>query len=228
MIKKIEALNKDIDRLMKEKSRLDGQRETYEKNLLESISKYAEKYGVDLSGKSFADIKSKLSAEIKKVEEQTAMEYERSQKLVSLINSGDIKGAWKELGVDLDEEKTEESHYEELQGVAEAISDVEEEISDDDFFGTSVEDDEELEDGDFFVEDDEEDVKKDEVSSNSVKPVFGGISFDDEDDDFLTPKTVNKEEPEVDDEDEEDGFSSFGGFGGILAGSKFDVNKNRG
>lgn len=153
MLKKIEELNKQIDSLMVKKTKADAQKEVWETRLNESIVKYAKEYGVDLSGKSFKDVKVKLAEEIRKVESQTAEEFEKSQKLVTLIQNGDIKGAWKELGVDLDAVEKEAEEVEEVGAVDEAAVDSTDEglqsasevfneledLDDDDFLGSEVE-----------------------------------------------------------------------------------------
>lgn len=150
MLKKIEELNKQIDSLMVKKTKADAQKEVWETRLNESIVKYAKEYGVDLSGKSFKDVKVKLAEEIRKVESQTAEEFEKSQKLVTLIQNGDIKGAWKELGVDLDAVEKEEEVIEEvkdesgsgtdegLQSASEVFNELED-LDDNDFLGSEVE-----------------------------------------------------------------------------------------
>lgn len=243
MLQKIEELNKTIEKLMVEKTKADAQKEVWETKLKEGIKEYKEKYGVDLTGKTFAEMKAKLTKEIKAVEGKTQEEFEQAQKIVSLIQSGDIKGAWKLLGVNIDEqEKVEEvveetpaeKQQEELQGVSSVVDELDG-ISDDDFLG------EDAQDGDFFVEEedeedgatdsfgssfDEDDKVKEEVKEeveekaeeNKPKPMFGGISFedDDDDDDFIAQDTKE-------DDDDYDVDSDFGGFNNILKGSKFEV-----
>lgn len=229
MLKKFEELNRTIDKLNTEKTKADAQKEVWEKKLKESIQRYKEVYGVDLSGESFGVIKAKLTKEVEQVESKTVAEYEKAQKIVSLIQSGDIKGAWKEMGVETEEDKALEnflkaeeeaqnSEQEVLQGVEDVIS----ELEDSDFLGAEVSDEEIEDNGDFYVDEDDEEevpVKKEEVK----KPVFSPISFDDEDDDdFIAQPTEDSGKSTGividDDEDDED---SYGGFGDILSGSKF-------
>lgn len=245
MLGKIEELNKTIEKLMVEKTKADAQKEVWEGKLKEGLKDYKEKYGVDLSGKTFSDIKNNLAKEIKEVENQTKKEYEQAQQVVSLIQSGDIKGAWKLLGVDIDaqekadevvEEVVEETkldkQQEELQGVSSVVSEIEG-LDDSDFLGEGSED-AELQDGDFFVEEDDEEepatlepTEEEKAISEEVdkvldSPKFGGISFDDDDDDdFVTQETEDKSSGtiEMEDDDEDD----FGGFGKILKGSKFEI-----
>lgn len=222
MIKEIEALNKKIDRLMTEKTKADAQKEVWEGRLKESLKAYTQEYGVDMSGKNLNEIKENLKVEIAKVESQTEKEYKQSLQIVSLIENGDIKGAWKLLGVDLDEtaEESENSVVEEpkeetLQSASSVIS----ELDDSSFFGEDSESEEEP----LVVEEDKE---------VEVKKAFSSpFTFeDDEEDDFVIPTTrepeKKKEEAKstgIEVEDDEDDFGSFGGFGDILKGSKFEV-----
>lgn len=234
MLTKIENLNKKIDALMKEKTKADAQKEVWENRLLESIKGYNQEYGVDLSAKNVAGIKEKLSVEIGKVEAQTKEEYERAQKIVSLIQAGDIKGAWLEVGVDLDAVVQEEPEVvtpvkeiqEEkgLQGISDAVSEVDD-FDEADLFGFGA---------DITV--DETEVKEEEVvvaqPEKTKKPVMN-ITFDDDDDDDFIMQPV-KAEPKKEekktasfmlDDDDDDDFGGFGGFGGVLAGSPFEVKK---
>lgn len=132
MIKEIEMLNRRIDSLMTEKTKCDGQREVWQNRLYESIEAYKNEYGVDLSGVDLADIKAKVLNESKIVEAKVRSEYELASKLVSMIDRGDIKGAW-----DLINAKAGNvtSVAEEPQGVSN--SEVEE-LDDADFFGSGV------------------------------------------------------------------------------------------
>lgn len=238
MIKEIEKLNREIDRIMTEKTKADAQKEVWESRLEESISNYNKEYGVNLSGKDLSEIKKKLMAETKVVESKTKEEFELSQKVVNLINEGDIKGAWRVLGVDIDavnaqadiesqdevEENKEVKNTQAVQGATEVV----EEMDDGDFFGESFEDD----------ESEEPPVQKEvrpqaTPSSEKIKPnspVFSPFMLEDdeEEDEFVSPNTEsnsgNSNETDsgsfIMEDDEED---DFGGFGNILAGSKFKI-----
>lgn len=244
MLTKIENLNKKIDTLMKEKNKADAQKEVWEKKLVESIMDYKKEYGVDLSDKSFSGIKSKLEAEIGRVEAQTKEEYEKAQNIVALIEAGDIKGAWKATGVEIPEETVEEVPVAEepvavekpatkpvveqkgLQGIETAMLDIEDDFSDEDLFGSSVVKEPVVEKkATSFLADDDEDDGTEGITS------FAGLLLeeDDDEDEFLTPSAEEKK-PEksggflLEDDDDDDDLGSFGGFGSILQGSKFDVN----
>lgn len=244
MIDKIEKLNKEIDRLMTEKTKSDAQKEVWENRLVESIKAYKNEYGVDLSGNSLADIKEKLSSEINIVETKTKEEFEKSSMLVNLINSGDIKGAWEVLGVNINEVKKEEVKQVEetkVESAKEVINELDN-VEDEDFYGFDGKDN----DGD--MSDSTFNTEKSSVGINPINK-FATFNFDDEEDEedeFITPSTsttskentmvLNDDEEEdefvnnsntpkgntmiLDDDDEDD---DFGGFGNILSGSKFQV-----
>ncbi|MGV3076402.1 hypothetical protein ACEE21_15085 [Clostridium baratii] len=236
MIKEIEKLNREIDRIMTEKTKADAQNEVWENRLEESISNYNKEYGVNLSGKDLSEIKKKLMAETKVVEDKTKEEFELSQKIVNLINEGDIKGAWRVLGVDIDavnaqadvepqEEVQEPKNTQAVQGATEVV----EEMDDEAFFGESFEEDEE--------EPPVQNVKAEPtafpINLNDKNTPFSPFMLEDDDeeeDEFVSPNTENSNSGGsnvnnsgsfvMEDDDEEDGF---GGFGNILAGSKFKV-----
>lgn len=237
MIKEIERLNREIDRIMTEKTKADAQKEVWESRLVESIKGYSKDYGVDLSGKDLVEIKKKLVAETNMIEAKTKEEFERASKIVKLINEGDINGAWKVLGVDIENKESEEVVQEkanvEVQSAVEAI----EEMGDDDFYGESFEEEEEedyIESNDpvdfdtsvkntaaskfnsFFMEDDEDDEEEDNFvipNTKVVSPVENKHSNS-------KPSKSSTSSSFVMEDDEED---EFGGFGSILSGSKFKV-----
>ena len=225
MIKEIEAINKKIDKLMTEKTRADAQKEMWGNRLAESLEAYEKEYGVSLKGKSFKELKSNLSKEIDVVENKTKEEYEKSLKLVSLIESGDIEGAWKLLGVDMStEEETEQEEIKDteqgLEGVADVVNDIDS-LDDSSFFGAgSVEDDDE------FIE--PEHVVREEEPKVAKKPNIFEFEDDDDDSDFVFGSSpAKKEEPvksfEVEDDSDDFSNGDFGGFGSLLQGSKFEV-----
>lgn len=258
ILKEIENLNKQIETLMVEKTKYDAQKDVWESRLVESIDAYKKEFGVDISGSNLADIKRKLGSEIKVVEENTMKEFERSTKLVNLINSGDIKGAWKELGVDIDSVNTEKEEVvnEEVVVTKEVtpseevpvvntpekttVVDVEDEVSDDDFYGSSFEDDEEEAEPSFLTKPVIPSVFMQPTEEEKVvaKPYNAFVVEDDDDDEFVIPSTKGSSSAPVleDDEDEfiipstktpvveDDSDDEFGGFGNILEGSKFQVD----
>jgi len=219
MINEIEKLNKEIERLMTEKTKADAQKEVWNNRLVESIQAYKETYGVDLSGKDLSEINEKLSKERHIVETKTKEEFNKSVKIVNLINAGDIKGAWELLGGEpntitdvgtLPQQEVPKETSVPVQGAIEAV----EEMEDDDFYGEE------------FVESTPVETVKKVNPINPIQenkkpnPFQFAINDDEEDeeDEFVSPSTQNTISMDDDDDDED-----FGGFGGILAGSKFQV-----
>ena len=220
MIKEIEQLNREIERLMTEKTKSDAQKEVWNNRLVESIQAYKEAYGVDLSGKDLSEINEKLSKERHIVETKTKEEFEKSVQIVNLINEGDIKGAWALLGGEPNtitnvgtlpqQEVVKETSSVAVQGAVEAV----EELEDDDFYGSD--------DGEFVANSftPVETNKKADFIQENKKPntfQFAVTDDDDEEDEFITPSSQNT--ITMDDDDDDD----FGGFGSILSGSKFQV-----
>lgn len=217
MIKEIEKLNRDIEKIMTEKTKADAQKEVWESRLTESIKAYGDNYGVDLSGKGLLEIKKKIISETGIVEAKVKKEYERSSKIVSLINEGDIKGAWKVLGVNIDGE--EEKINEQIS--TPEIQEVLDEVDEADFFGKVIDspNDESPSPVGQKVEVQEKPEEKGKVKS------FTPVMFEDDgdDDEFITPNISSNSPTDegvlVMEDDDED----FGGFGTILEGSKFKV-----
>ena len=228
MIKEIERLNREIEKLMTEKTKADAQKEVWNTRLNESIQAYKTAYGVDLSGKDLSEITNKLSEERSIVEAKTKEEFEKSAKIVNLINAGDIKGAWEVIG-------TSSESLSQDEVVENNETEVVKEVSNPGIQG-AMEAVEELEDDDFYGKEDDEFVQSNPVVNNfnnattpitkKPEPVketkqFNSFNFaiddDDEEDEFIVPSTQNT--ITMDDEDDDD----FGGFGSILSGSKFKV-----
>lgn len=251
-IKDIERLNKEIESLMKERTKANAQKEVWEKQLNDGISSYMERYGVDLSGSSIAEVKNKLLKEFKAVKSKVQEEYDFSQKVISYINNGDIREARKLLGLDLGneysdtdsdvEEKEVGSETGNLVSTEEAFRELEE-MNDSEFFGEA---DEEAEENIEVVAHEpqkkQKPVEEEKVSEDVKKPVGKvnfSIFFDDDDDEGEVPgpkgskkeEPVKKEKPSEgvkfsleDDETEnnDDIYGDFGGFGNLIKGSKFD------
>lgn len=214
MIKEIEKLNKEIEKLMTEKTKADAQKEVWENRLKESINAYNKEYGVDLSGNDLSEIKKNLASEIGVVESKTKEEFERSQKIVNFINKGDIKGAWEFLGVksedtnitkeDIPQEKVQDKKVENKPNQVEVNNET---IEDDDFYGEDSKEDEKVN-------------TNNDINKKSFVPFV--VEEDDEDDEFIIPTSENKSSNEGDFSIEDDN-DDFGGFGSILAGSKFKI-----
>ena len=98
LIKNIEELNKRIDTLMHEKTRLDAQREVVDKDLKAQLERYSKEYGVDLSGSSVEECKQLIKAEFDKVKSEEEKKYNQSKAVVELIEAGKTAEAEKLLG----------------------------------------------------------------------------------------------------------------------------------
>ena len=97
-IKKVEALNKEIEEIMRQRTKAEARRQVFQNNLKEKIAKYKEAYGVDLSGadmKSTADI---IQKEYDAVNAAFESEYKLAEQVVAKIKAGDIQGARTLLG----------------------------------------------------------------------------------------------------------------------------------
>lgn len=228
ILKEIEQLNKKIDSLNTEKTRSDAQREVWEKRLKDGIKSYNEKYGTSLKLDSIKNIKGSLAYEMKYVAEKTKEEFEKSSKIVSAIESGNIDEAWSLLGVHHEEtEEVEEEHVKDegLQSVGEAMSDIDDSV----FLGS----------GGSLAEDDEVIVKKEPEISVQPKQTFKNTFLveedDDEEDEFVIHNTSSKNSSKesdgvvtpkknlfVDEDDSDD--DPFGGFSSILQGTPFNPN----
>lgn len=232
MLEKIEKLNKTIEKLMVEKTKADAQKEVWEKNLKDCIKEYSSKYGVELAGESFSlkEIKANISKESKVVLEATTKEYEQAQKLVSLIQNGEIKEARKLLGVEdndedseevVEEEQAEANEVEEVKGNGWNIDEdnKEDEETEEDVWsalkGIGDEDDDEIVEQ-VYEEVDEDVVDKkvsedvDKVLDDNVKSI---MFEEDDDDDIIVGGNNSKGFIEEADEDEEE--TSKGSNGGI-------------
>lgn len=220
-VKDIQQLNEKIEGLMKTKAKTEAQKEVWENKLHESLAEYEKQYGVKLEGTTLAEIKQSLTKEFNKVKADTEDQYELAQKVVGMIDRGDIEGAYSALGI---EHKTEveetvndwmnaglgtETEKEVPTEVVEEVTEAEETLTGADDIVK------EMEQGNISTpkigfDDDDEEVPV------SKAPV---ISFDDDDDsDFVTqPSKITMED--------EESTSAFGGFGDILAGSKFQMEE---
>lgn len=238
MINKIAELNKKIEKLMVEKTKADAQREVWSNKLLESIKAYENKYGVDLSGDSLDVIKEKLSAEISKVEKETLKDYEKAQKVVSLIEQGNIKAAWNCIG-ELPNEEISVGGNEEVstpvhevaeepvrpvrpvqQDTQSVVKPVNRNSALADAVGSQVVEPPKFEG---FLEEEEDDNKWGTLEDDEDEDGFYGSEPVQENkgaSDFIN--SINGGGTPVIEEDDDD--LDFGGFGSILKGSKFKVD----
>lgn len=199
-VKDVQRLNKRIEDINTERTRVETRTQMLKDQILKDIKEYKKQFGVDLSASSFSEIKRLVAEESKAVSEAVEKEYKLKEQVVECIESGDIDGANRLLGVVVDEPEPE-SVEEEVEEASET-----EELSVD---SGSLEWDEDQ----FFSEDlggaekeiDLGESKSEEGSQSATIPADLMGSMED-DEDIV-----------VEDEEEDDPF----GFGSMLNGGKF-------
>lgn len=205
-VKDVQSLNKRIEKINTEKTRVETRSQMLKDQILTDIKAYKDKFGVDLHANSFAEIKKLISAEAKKVASEVSEEYELKEKVVGCIERGDIDEANKLLGIteespeEQEEQVEEEETYESLN-----TNDIEE----------------------------EEDTKKEDSKLNIVEGSRESASYNSNEDlvmeDDSTEDLDDEKEETVgdfdmsvdDDEDEDDDDNDPFGFGEMLSGGKF-------
>lgn len=176
---------------------IESKRELLVETLNKQVAEYKKRTGINLAGKSVKEIYSKATTEYNKLYEEINAEYETQRKVVDCIECGDIEGAKRLLGMDVDAESETE---EETESVEEAVEELE--VGDD--FELEVEDSEaedEVEDSDAeSIEEYEDEV--DEVDefdgSEDADDGFADLEIEEIDLDDLgeEPEAVEvKEEP---------------------------------
>lgn len=215
----IKVLNDKIERIQVQRTKAETKREVLMSRLESEISKYEKEYGVSLKGDTLKDTIKAISVEQKKVSKGIEEEYNLKSKVVSAIESGNIKEANTLLGIetpinDFDVEDIEDT--EDLDEVSPVEDDTKDVPEEEDNFGIDEDefslDDDDAEDEDVFGLSEAE-----EESSEKVKTPIGS-SVDD---------TVKELDNGDDDEDIYSGldnvdFDDFG-FGSILNGTELDV-----
>lgn len=98
-VNEVQNLNKRIEKLNTERTRIESQSELLKKQLNELISEYASDFGADLHGKTLSECKNLIMTESKKVFDAVKEEYDLKEKIVSLIEKGDIEEANILLGI---------------------------------------------------------------------------------------------------------------------------------
>ena len=173
--------------------------------LSKEIKAYQEEFGVNLSGKNLAEIKSKISAEHKKVVSTVEEAYAEKLKIVSAIEEGDYEEAAALLGIVAETVDSEESEEE--------TAETENETQQDEVDAMSIS----------FNEDEEET----EAETEDDLFGFGDINEEDSPDEEVSATEVDTEEGEEDDEvsipgiDDDDDVEDvgIGGFLDALKGS---------
>ena len=220
-IDKIVELNKKIDALMQKRTKANAQREVWASRVEGQLKDYKEKYGVDLFVGDIKALEKNIEQEKARVDKFISEEYEKRNKVVTLIESGDIAGAEVLLGVRREEPKEEFQEVTQSETLAETP--VETKVG----VVVSKEDDkgvaqvaepvvslEDLDDNDFYgTTSSTEGVERVDTDSSKVL-----VLEDDEEEE----EEISKPRKSIilDDDDDDD---DFGGFGSILQGSKFKV-----
>lgn len=173
---------------------IESKRELLVETLNKQVAEYKKKTGVDLAGKSVKEIYSKATTEYNKLYEEINAEYETQKKVVDCIESGDIDGAKRLLGMDVEESTDVEA---EAESVEEAVEELE--VGDD--FELEVEDSDEEESEDYeeeTLEEEDEDGADEEVEAVEAEDGFADLEIEEIDLDDLgeEPGAVEvKEEP---------------------------------
>lgn len=199
-VKDVQRLNKRIEDINTEKTRVETRTQMLKDQILKDIKEYKKQFGVDLSASSFSEIKRLVAEESNAVSEAVEKEYKLKEQVVECIESGDIDGANRLLGVVVDEPEPE-SIEEEVKEASEA-----EELSVD--MGSLEEDEdpffsEDLGEGEQEIDLGESESEEGNRSATIPADLMGSM----EDDKDIV----------VEDEEEDDPF----GFGSMLNGGKF-------
>lgn len=101
-VRNIQILNNKIENINKERIKVETQMRMLKDQIFKDLKDYSSKYGVDLSGDSLAEISKNISREAKRVRAEVNAEYELKEKIVSLIESGNIDEANRLLGIGVD------------------------------------------------------------------------------------------------------------------------------
>ena len=176
---------------------IESKRELLVETLNKQVAEYKKTTGVDLAGKSVKEIYSKATAEYNKLYEEINAEYETQRKVVDCIECGDIDGAKRLLGMDVDAESEAE---EETESVEEAVDELE--VGDDFELEVGDSDEEESEDLEDYEEEtlEEEDADEEDEVAEAVEAEDGFADLEieeiDLDDLGVEPEEVEvKEEP---------------------------------
>ena len=101
-VRNIQILNNKIENINKERIKVETQMRMLKDQIYKDLKDYSSKYGVDLSGDSLVEISKNISREAKRVRAEVNAEYELKEKIVSLIESGNIDEANRLLGIGVD------------------------------------------------------------------------------------------------------------------------------
>lgn len=199
-VKDVQRLNKRIEDINTERTRVETRTQMLKDQILKDIKEYKKQFGVDLSASSFSEIKRLVAEESKAVSDAVEKEYKLKEQVVECIESGDIDGANRLLGVVVDEPEPESVE----EGVEEASE--AEELSVD--MGSLEEDEDPFFSEDLGEAEQEIDLGESESEEgNRSATIPADLMGSMEDDEDIV----------VEDEEEDDPF----GFGSMLNGGKF-------
>ena len=196
-INSIESLNKKIDAIRQNRTKVEAQMEFLKKRLSSDLSKYTQEYGVNLKEQGLKATKEKVEAELSKVESEIQAEYNLKEKVVSCIEKGDIAEANKLLGITTEEEE-EPQKEEPVEETSISLEDDSDEIA-------------------VAPVQAPQKPKKKPNGMFSVGDVFSGLDLSVEDDDLRLDESDDLNIGGDSDDDEDFGF------GDMLKGSKFDI-----
>lgn len=123
-VTEVRNLNKRIEKINTERTKTETRVSMLKDQLSRKLKDYKENYGVDLYSEDFRKLCARVEEETTKVRKEVAEEYEFKEKIVSLIEQGNIDEANKMLGIYV-EEPEEAVDNQDASAVAE--DDVEEE-----------------------------------------------------------------------------------------------------
>lgn len=99
-VKDVQALNGRIEELNTKRTKVETQTEMLKGQLSSELSAYEKEFGVNLQGVTLAQTRKLITAEVTKVLNEVSAEYQLKERVVELIEQGDIEAANKLLGVE--------------------------------------------------------------------------------------------------------------------------------
>lgn len=108
-VKEVESLNKRIEVLNTERTKREARKGMLKEQLLKEISKYKDKYGVDLGSENLREMQEKIQKEANSIEAQVEAEYALKKKVVECLEDRDYDGAKRLLGIEDPVEDVEDS-----------------------------------------------------------------------------------------------------------------------
>lgn len=187
VLEKVEVLNKKIQKINQERLKQESKMTYLQESLDEKVSGYEKEFGVKLKSKSMKTLEKKINQEQKKVEENLNEEISQAEKVISLIEEGNLSLARKELGIE--EVVADFDNDENGSDADEILSDenVEKEVEKSENIDADFEDEGELDDDgediEFDVDDEDEEDESDEEEGEdegeSEKPEKKKLSIDD-------------------------------------------------